>query len=364
MVFLLAGCGALFPEAEISIRSFEMVEDENGDGRLNQGEWAVLHWEVEVSPGWNDEAGATIYLDGAGQLQPYDTRWDFSVTRDERISRNVRIEVPDTVSGPRTYRLMLAANIQYGDDDRRGMNLPLDTLDIVLAQLDWYVANDENAKIDPGEQNVAVVYRLVNSGSSPAQRIYGWLHSEDAYLTDVTPAGPTAWEGIGASDTSEWNFLRLWLDGSTPASHTVTVTQTLKDDRDRVWTVPLAFPVNVGPEIALAGFELREKTGDGDAAVEPGEVFHILLELENRGNHPSLGFSASLSDNDGNISWPQSVLTALPGLEPDSSMTTPPHELRVFVESSHPGGEVPVNLVVEDKRGNSWSESFSFTVTP
>jgi len=177
-----------------------------------------------------------------------------------------------------------------------------------------YIINDDttgasygnsNGYMDTGE-TIELTLTVKNHGDSTAYDATATIFTDDPYIT--ISQGTQSFGSIlsQAIAVSQNNFVFQVLPNA-PIGHQIIVKLEIKDNQGNVWNDGFQIRV-IMPELVFRHQYTNEINGNGDDKIDPGEIFNVVIELQNIGlrnatditsvlrcDHPSITIVDSLA---------------------------------------------------------------------
>jgi len=264
----------------------ELVEiDGNGDRDVNPGERWAIEGNVRVE-GSQDPIDVTVKATtGSARISFGD---DDSVTLSDVGSDGVDFSLPFNVSntanpGP------VVVNVEAFDDGFLIISetLTIDIVDLDRPQLVWTpptlseVEGDGNTVVDPGE-TWRVTATLRNNGAAPAEGVSVMASPSSAALTIEDATVNVGILGGGAERDVEFVF----VVSDDPSVLTPSIQLAATSTNAPTVTANLPTQIRPADTLTLSSSELRQVEGEGndDEFADPGELWELVLTIENQGS--------------------------------------------------------------------------------
>lgn len=151
---------------------------------------------------------------------------------------------------------------------------------------------NDDGELNPGE-TIELWATVRNVGTAAATHVHGTLASQSGDVTILTPNA--TWADIlpGGQGTNT-SAMRFQVDTSAADGATIPFTLTMTDDTG---SRPLQFQFAVvAPNLSYYFHRIDDlAVGNGNGVIDPGEVFHVLVDLANRGGQDAQDVEAVLS---------------------------------------------------------------------
>jgi len=214
----------------------------------------------------------------------------------------------------------------------------------------------DDSQADYGETIVMKV-RLENLGENDAQGIHGVLSTSDPYVSIIDSTGYCGTVN-GKSLSAKTLAFVVEIRDTVPDAHSTTFCLIVKDTLNQEWISYFMMDI-YSPLLETGKITVNDLAeGNGNLKLDPGETSKLVLDIQNKGNSEAKQVTITLRNQDGLITFTDSVITLDSLLANSTEKTSYPISVNPSTES---GSLTHIQFFIQSSF-TSFIDSFSLPI--
>lgn len=150
---------------------------------------------------------------------------------------------------------------------------------------------NDNGYVDAGE-TIELTVAVKNYGDSTAFDVTAELIIDDPFVAIVSAMQNFGTISSQQTAFSQGNYI-FQVSPDAPVGHKIDFKLEIRDSQGRSWQDRVELRVMM-PDLFFQKQNVSQVSGNGDQKIDPGEIFNLIIDLENSGLRDAVGITATL----------------------------------------------------------------------